>query len=120
MREIICTICPLGCHVALDIDDEGKVKGMTGNQCNKGKKYVMAEFKAPVRILTATVLCERESSVLPVRTDKPVPKDKLKEIMQIIAKVRVRAPIRQGQEIIHDILGTGSNLISTGTFYIVK
>jgi CxxC motif-containing protein len=114
-QEIICTGCPLGCRVALKISDDGEIESMIGNQCKEGKKYVTAEFKSPVRTFTATVLVEGGSRLLPVRTDMPVPKSKLKELMYAIAKVRVKQPIRAGQEIIPNILGTGANLIATGS-----
>jgi CxxC motif-containing protein len=113
--EITCTGCPLGCRVMLEVSPEGNIESLTGNQCKEGTKYVTAEFQNPVRVFTATVLTEGGGRILPVRTDKPVPKNQLKELMRSIAKVRVKPPIRMGQEIVHDILGTGANLVSTGT-----
>jgi len=113
-QEIVCIGCPLGCHVTLSISDDGEVEGMTGYKCKEGRKFVIGEFVSPVRVFTATVLIEAKGGLLPVRTDKPVLKSKLKEIMYFIAKVRVKPPVRIGQEIVHNVLGTGANLVSTG------
>ena len=113
--EITCTGCPLGCRVTLTVSPDGNIESLTGNQCKEGTKYVTAEFQNPVRVFTATVLTEGVSRLLSVRTDKPVPKSRLRELMCAIAKVRVKPPVRMGQEIVHDILGTGANLVSTGT-----
>ena len=115
MPEIICTLCPLGCRVTLKVSDKGEIESLTGHQCKEGKEYVTAEFKSPVRVFTATVLTGGGGRLLPVRTDKPVPKSQLKELMQAIAKVRVEPPVRIGQEIIHNILGTGANLVASSS-----
>ena len=53
--------------------------------------------------------------LLPVRTDKPVPRDKLRELMKIIARVRVEPPVKAGQVIIPDVLETGANILATGS-----
>ena len=113
-QEIICIGCPLSCHVTLRVSSEGAVEDMAGYKCKEGKKLVVDEFKSPVRVFTATVLLEGNRGLLPVKTDKPVLKGRLKELMYFIAKVRVKPPVKMGQEIAHDILGTGANLISTG------
>jgi CxxC motif-containing protein len=88
---------------------------MIGNQCKEGKDYVIAEFRAPVRVFTATILTEDGKYLLPVKTDKPVFKDDLKKIMKAIANLRVKPPIKMGQEIVHNILETGANLIATSS-----
>jgi CxxC motif-containing protein len=118
-REIVCIGCPLGCLVNLKITHDGKVESLTGNQCKKGHDYALTEFQHPERVLTATVLTEiSHRRLLSVRTDKPVSKDKLKEIMRAISRIRVKPPVRMGQEIAHNILGTEANLISTGKLEI--
>ncbi len=115
-QEIICIVCPLGCHVTLTIDTKVNIESIAGNQCKEGKRYATTEYLHPERVLTATVLTEgREHRLLPVRTDKPVPKSQLKDFMLVIAKIKVNPPVEVGQEIVHDILGSGANLIATGT-----
>jgi len=38
--------------------------------------------------------------------------------MRAISRIRVNPPVKVGQEIAHNILGTGANLISTGKIEI--
>jgi CxxC motif-containing protein len=115
MQEIICIGCPLGCHVTVKVSDKGEIESLTGNQCKGGKEYVNAEFRSPVRVLTATVMTEGGGRLLPVRTDKLVPKTQLKELIKAIARVRVEPPVKIGQVIIPNILGTGANLIASSS-----
>ena len=117
--EIICIGCPLGCRVTLKIGLDSAIEEFAGNQCREGKKYATAEFQNPVRVFTTTVLTEGGNRpLLPVRTDRPVPGFYLNELMHITAKIKVRLPIKIGQEIVYNILGTGANLRSTGTLLI--
>ena len=37
-RKIICTCCPMGCHMDVTIVD-GKVTEVTGNTCKRGPVY---------------------------------------------------------------------------------
>ena len=114
--EIICVICPLGCRVALTVGPDSRIENMVGNRCQEGEKYVAAEFQNPARVFTATVLTQGgDRRLLPVKTDRPVPKTRLKELSRAAALIRVKPTVGMGQEIAHDILGTGANLVSTGT-----
>jgi CxxC motif-containing protein len=115
MPEIICIGCPLGCRVTLKIGPDSQIENMVGNRCKEGKKYVTAEFQSPVRFFTSTILVEGGRRVLSVKTDMPVPKNQLKELARFVARIKVRPPVEMGQEIVHDILGKGANLVSTGT-----
>ena len=51
--------------------------------------------------------------VVPVKSDKPVPKDMLFDCMKEINSVCVEAPVKIGQVIIENILGTGANIVAT-------
>jgi CxxC motif-containing protein len=114
-QEIICIGCPLGCHVALKISDKGEIENLVGNQCKEGKEYVIAEFQAPVRVFTATVLTEGDGRLLSVRTNKAIHRNQLKEFMRALSKVRVEPPLKPGQVIIHNMLGMGVDLVATGS-----
>jgi CxxC motif-containing protein len=115
-KEIICIGCPMGCHVMLTIDSGENITGLSGNQCKEGRRHAMAEWQHPERVLTATVLTEGSSrQLLPVRTDRPVPKDQQKQIMRATAQIKVKPPVKVGQVIMANILSTGTNLIATGS-----
>ena len=112
-QEIICTVCPQGCRIHI-IGDETGVHTVTGNTCVRGDIYARSEFVRPVRTLTTTVYVENAAeSLLPVRTAKPVPKDKLEDCMAIIRKAVFRAPITAHQVLIANIAGTGVDLIAS-------
>jgi CxxC motif-containing protein len=115
MPEIICIGCPLGCRVMLKIGSDSQIDSIVGNRCKEGKKYVTAEFRNPERVFTSTILAEGSHRVLSVKTDMLVHKNQLEELARVVAHLKVKPPVEIGQEIVHDILGTGANLVSTGT-----
>jgi CxxC motif-containing protein len=113
-NEIICVVCPLACLVTVSIDDEGKVVKVADNQCKEGKGYAVNECKFPGRVLTTTVLTESSvRKLLPVRSNKLIPKGRLMEFAHFLAKVRVKPPVKVGQIISRNILDTGIDVIST-------
>ena len=108
MRKLTCILCPRGC--ALSVDENLKV---TGNICPRGEKYAISECSAPMRTVTATVrVRNREDIMLPVKTEQPVPKDKMMDVMAILRAMTVEAPITPGTVIIPEIFGT--KMIATG------
>ncbi len=112
-KEIICTVCPRGCHVNV-IGDEKGVQSLEGYGCKRGIEYATNEFLSPVRILTTTVKIENVSNdLLPVRSNSPLPKDKLFECMDIIRKVSVKLPIKINDVIVKDICSTGVDIVAT-------
>ncbi|HOM42066.1 MAG: DUF1667 domain-containing protein [Clostridia bacterium] len=117
-RNIVtCTVCPIGCSLEV-IGDSGSDSGylVKGNRCNRGIGYAIAEVTNPTRILTTTVkLNNAFLRRLPVRTDKPVPKNLLLDCMKVINSVEVDTPIALGTVIIENILSTGANVISSRT-----
>jgi CxxC motif-containing protein len=113
-REVICIVCPKGCRGKVGIDEKGEVKEFSGYECKEGSGYVEAEIKEPTRILTATMIVESTiREVLPVRVSKAIPKDTVKACMSVIAKARLKLPIKVGQVIIANILDTGADVIAT-------
>ncbi|KGG80942.1 molybdopterin oxidoreductase [Caloranaerobacter azorensis H53214] len=114
-KDMICIVCPIGCHLEIEKDEKSSLGfKVTGNQCKRGQEYAIEEITNPKRILTSTVKIKNAHlSRLPVRTNKPVPKDKIFECMKEINKVEVTAPIRVGDVIIKNILGTGADVLAS-------
>jgi CxxC motif-containing protein len=120
-RKIICIVCPLACNVNVTLNNEGAVLNITGNQCKEGQKYAVSECQFPGRVLTTTVLIENhERRLLPVRSDRPIPKDKLMDCICFLAPARVKAPVKMGQVIASNIAGTGANMISSDELSVQK
>ena len=112
-KEIICIECPLGCVLSVDIDNN-KVVATRGNKCPKGEAYAVSEVEAPQRFFTATVLAENlEIKMVPVKTDKPIPKAKIIEAALDVKKIRISRPVLVGEPIVKNFLGLGVDLIAT-------
>ena len=110
MMEFICICCPRGCHLVVD----EKKKTLTGYSCPRGASYGLQEAISPTRTVCSTVVISGASVVrLPVKTDKPIPKGKIDDVMKEINKVRVKSPIKIGEIIIKNVCETGSNIVAT-------
>ncbi len=112
-KEIICTVCPRGCAVTVE-GSENEIKSIEGYSCKRGMEFAKSEFTNPVRILTTLVKIDGvENELLPVRSDKPIPKDKIFECMEIIKKTIAKLPQKRYNVIIGDICGLGANIVAT-------
>ena len=110
MENIICTLCPKGCHLSVDISTET----VSGNNCIRGKFYGISELTAPKRTLTSTVkikgaICRR----CPVKSSKEVPRELVPEIMKLLDGVELTAPVKLGDTVIQDALGTSADIVVT-------
>ena len=111
-KEIICTVCPRGCHI--QVEGEGdKVLSVEGQGCKRGLEYASAEYAHPVRILTTTVKLDGQNDLLPVRSNAPVPKEKLFDCMEVIRATAVKAPVARYDVVIKDICGCGVDIVAT-------
>ena len=64
-RELTCIICPKGCALKVELDENGKVLGVTGNTCKRGAEYAENECTNPMRTVTSTMRCS-DGTVIPV------------------------------------------------------
>ena len=113
-HEYICIVCPVGCQVKVTIGEGGRIMDIAGSDCEKGKKYAQSEYTNPVRVLTGTVLTEGGTRrLLPFRTDKPIPKGKVMEVVRYLAQVKARPPVTVGQAIVSNILDTWADVVAT-------
>ena len=114
-KHFTCVTCPVGCEVDVEVRD-GNIISLTGNKCDKVKEFVQQELKEPMRVLTTTVRIEGAKwAMLPVRTDKSIPKRLFLQAMGELAKVDLRAPVHMSDVIIRDIAGSGANIVATRT-----
>ena len=94
MKDLICIMCPKGCHLKVD-EEHGYT--VTGNRCPRGAEYGHNELKNPTRVITSTVRLRSKSACrLPVKTDGQIPKYMMKEAMRLLDKVEVTAPVHVG------------------------
>ena len=113
IRNITCIECPKGCKLTVETD--GKyVISLSGNECMKGAAYAKQEIENPERILATTVLAEGlDLKIVPVRTSKPIPKDKIFSVMDEVRKVRVTNPVKVGDVVLGNVLGLGVDVVAT-------
>ena len=110
-KNITCTRCPMGC--TLTVTETAGTLTVTGQGCPRGEEYGRSEYTCPVRTLTTTVLVTGSTEpLLPVRTDRPIPKEKLFDCMEIVRSLRVAAPVSAGQILLENIAGTGADLVA--------
>ena len=109
-REMTCIICPLGCSLKVELSEKGEGLNVEGNTCPRGAKYAETECTNPQRTITTTLRCE-DGSMLPVKTDRTIPKDKMFDAMQQINETIVKLPVAVGDVLIRDVYG--SNIVAT-------
>ena len=51
--------------------------------------------------------------LVPVRSDKALPKEKLQDTLQEIALIKIKAPIKMGDVLIENVLGLDVNIIAS-------
>jgi CxxC motif-containing protein len=113
MKKITCIECPKGCVLSVDTENCRVVK-VSGSECPKGDTYAVSEIENPMRILTSTVSAEGLSlKMVPVRTDKPIPKAMILPAMGEIRKMRLKRHVKPGDIIAPNFLGLNTNLIAT-------
>lgn len=110
MMDLICTVCPRGCHIKVDGEN------VSGNACPRGRTFGVSESTNPVRVLTATVSIDSENICrLPCKTSAAIPKGMMMSCMAEIKKIRATAPISAGDILVKNLLSTGADLIATRT-----
>lgn len=109
-REMTCIVCPLGCSLKIELSNKGEVFCITGNTCPRGAKYAETECTDPQRTITTTLRCE-DGSMVTVKTDRSIPKNKMFDAMKKINGTVVKLPVSIGEILIHDVYG--SNVVAT-------
>ncbi len=113
LKEYTCIMCPRGCDISAQVENEAIIL-IEGASCEKGTDYVKQELIDPQRNIATSVLVEAgEFALVSVRLDKPIPKNMIFTVMEIIKKARVKAPIHVGQVLIKNVAGLDCNLIAT-------
>jgi len=114
-KHFVCVVCPIGCEIDV-VHDGSKIISTEGNKCEKSEEFVSQELIEPMRILTTTVRIQGARwPVIPVRTDKSVPKRLFPRIMRQLRRIRLKAPVDMLDVVVRDVLHTGANIVATRT-----
>lgn len=110
IKNLTCIVCPEGCKLEIDINNDYSVKG---SKCNRGNDYGRQELINPQRMVTSTVYIENGVYArLPVKTSIAIPKELIYKCMEEINRVKVKSPVKLGDVIIHNVLNTGANIVA--------
>lgn len=113
--RLTCVLCPVGCELEVSKDAAGEFQ-VVGNQCDKGVPFALEEVLHPRRNLATSVPIEGTAArMVSVRLSGPVPRDLVFPILAEIAKLRPRVPVRRGQVLIANVLGSGVDVVATRT-----
>ena len=114
-KEINCIICPIGCKIKVKID-KSECQIIQGDKCKQGREYAISEALDPRRMMTTSILLlNGKWPLVSIKSSKPVPKDKIFNILNEIKKIIIYAPVKSGQVIIENVANTGVNIIATKT-----
>jgi CxxC motif-containing protein len=114
VKEMACIVCPMSCHLKVELDENGKVLQVSGNTCPRGEVYARAEMTNPVRMVTSTVvLKDGPYKRLPVILSGMIPKGEIFHVMEEINKVKVCAPVHINDIIIENIAGLHVDLLAS-------
>lgn len=107
MSEFTCVVCPWGCLL------KAEGENISGYSCLRGFRYAKAEQVDPRRAISGTVrICGAAQNVLPVKTSAPIPKALLLQAAVLLEEAEVQLPVKTGDVIIPNILGTGLDFIA--------
>ncbi|RLI92222.1 MAG: hypothetical protein DRO65_00345 [Candidatus Altiarchaeales archaeon] len=113
-KKFVCIVCPNSCEIYVSVNEKNEILKLEGNLCPRGEDYVRKELKAPERVVTSTVkVRDGNMPLVSVKTSKPIPKEKIFEVMEEIRKLEVRAPIKIGDVLLKNIAGTSADLVAT-------
>lgn len=109
MTELICIVCPKGCHLSVN-DDLSEVKGYG---CPRGMEYAKKETTNPMRVVTSSVKIKGAiHKRLPVKTDGEIERRLVKDCVRLLNEVEVNHPVQCGQIILENIFNTGVNFVA--------
>lgn len=113
-KIITCITCPVGCDITVQ-GDKNEITSITGYDCKRGEVYARNEFTHPSRILTTLVKVNGGNvPLVPVRSTKPVPMEKIMDCMAIIKNTQINAPVQALSVVVPNIMETGIDIIATG------
>ena len=108
-----CICCPLGCRIEVALDENGQVCEVSGYTCKRGADYAAQEAVAPERMVTAVLCVSGCLEPVSVKTQRPVPKAAMKDVLAAVAALRLDAPVAAGDVLIEDVCGTGVAVVAT-------
>jgi len=112
-RKFICIVCPIGCPLEI-LHDEHEILSLQGNLCARGADYAEKELFHPERTLTTSVRVRNgEMPLASVRSNEPIPKELIRDVVMELKGIELEAPVEFGQVVMEDVRGTGVDVVVT-------
>lgn len=115
-RELTCVVCPNGCPIVVNIDDDETpvITQIEGAVCKRGEEWVHQEIENPMRTIASSVKVRGGNSIFAsVRTNRPIPLNKIPGVMAEVKKMSIAAPVSIGDVIIRNPAGCETEIIAT-------
>lgn len=119
-KTFTCIVCPIGCELTVRYDEKNPEDiTVSGNSCPRGAAYAKSEITHPERTLTGTVRTDsKEFPLCPVKTSRPIPKEKMLLAAKGLQNVRLATPIHRGDKVIENFEGLDTDLIAGRTILL--
>jgi CxxC motif-containing protein len=112
-KELLCIQCPVGCSIAVEMDENGRVQAISGQGCKLGEAYAADEAVNPKRTLTTILPVEGGTSPIAVRSSAPLPKDRVFDALCVLCALKAPRGVKAGDIIVSDVLGLGVDIVAT-------
>ena len=114
--NIICVACPKGCR--LRVQRDGDTFLVSDQGCKRGEQYARQEMTDPRRMVATTIRIDSAAHpLLPVFTATPIPKAKIQLLLKELGIIQMKPPIKMGQVVLRDALGTGIDVLASRDIY---
>lgn len=114
--EFLCVLCPNGCSIDAEFteDKPPKLISFTGAKCMRGRTWIRQEIEHPLRTISTSVPVQNGDMICAsVRTDKPIPLEKVMEVMAEIRHLCPQAPVAIGEVLLDCPAGTDAKIVVT-------
>jgi CxxC motif-containing protein len=113
-KDMVCFICPKSC--LLSVQEGGSEVRVENNRCPRGIEFAVRELRDPERILTTTMRVNNGSlPLVSIRSETPVKKAELKDLVRYFDGITVNAPVLSGKVLFSGIGKNSVNIIATRT-----
>ncbi|HCL80099.1 MAG TPA: molybdopterin oxidoreductase [Synergistaceae bacterium] len=115
-REFTCVVCPNGCSIVVEVDDDETpvVAKVRGNVCKRGEEWARQEVENPLRTIASSVsVSGGDFPLASVRTTRPIPLGKIRDVMETIRQVTLAAPVEIGDVVLVSPAGCDTEVIAT-------
>ncbi len=113
-ETLTCLACPVGCKLAIDLDEAAEITAIRQNRCPRGPVFARQERIDPQRIITTTVAIRNaRHQRLPVRLDGEVSRSDMMRLLKEIHRFVAQAPVKAGDVLLENVGGTPRQLVAS-------